>query len=238
MESPETRALKSKILAAALVHVPFDGWSASTLRAALRDAGCDPSLGASLFPRGAVDLALAFHRQGDAALLTHLRQTDLSEMRFRDRIAYAVRHRLTLVENDKEAVRRGATLFALPIHAADGARAIWETADVIWDGLGDPSDDFNWYSKRATLSAVYSATVLYWLGDTSEDHRATWEFLDRRIEGVMQFEGMKKKLSQNPIARRFMAGPEWVLSKIKAPAKMPRVDLPGYLRPEGDNPNP
>jgi hypothetical protein len=81
-----------------------------------------------------------------------------------------VKLRLDLVEPHKEAVRRGATLFALPIHAADGARALWETADAIWTALGDTSDDLNWYSKRAILSGVYSSTVLYWLGDQSAEH--------------------------------------------------------------------
>ena len=33
--------------------------------------------------------------------------------------------------DDKEVVRRGTTLFALPHHAADGARAIWGTADTV-----------------------------------------------------------------------------------------------------------
>jgi ubiquinone biosynthesis protein COQ9 len=41
------------------------------------------------------------------------------------------------------------------------------------------------------LSAVYGATVLYWLGDTSDRPQATWDFLDRRIEKVMQFEKLK-----------------------------------------------
>jgi hypothetical protein len=61
------------------------------------------------------------------------------------------------------------------------------------DGAGRcTSDDLNWYSKRAILSGVYSSTVLYWLGDQSAGHAATWAFLDRRIEDVMRFETLKK----------------------------------------------
>jgi ubiquinone biosynthesis protein COQ9 len=72
---------------------------------------------------------------------------------------------LELMAGDREAVRRAASLFALPNYAADGARAVWRTADVIWTALGDTSRDYNWYTKRTTLSAVYSSCVLYWLGD-------------------------------------------------------------------------
>ncbi|MBO6603332.1 MULTISPECIES: COQ9 family protein [Rhodophyticola] len=217
----------NRLIDAALDHVPFDGWSEVTFKAAMQDTEIDEATARALFPRGPVDLALAFHRRGDEALRELLRTTDLSEMRIRERITFAVRKRLELIEDHKEAVRRGSTLFALPPYAADGARAVWETCDAIWDGLGDPSDDINWYTKRGTLSGVYSATVLYWLGDQSEGHAATWAFLDRRIENVMQFEKLKKQVNDNKLLKPFLAGPNWLLSQVKAPAKMPRVDLPG-----------
>jgi ubiquinone biosynthesis protein COQ9 len=135
-----------------------------------------------------------------------------------------------LVEHDKEAVRRGLTLFALPIHAADGAKALWQTADAIWTALGDTSDDLNWYTKRATLSAVYSSTVLYWLGDQSMDHAATWAFLDRRIDDVMRVERAKKAVRENRLLKPFLAGPEWLASRIKAPGAGAPADLPGRWR--------
>ncbi len=94
-------------------------------------------------------------------------------MRYRDRVAPAVRFRLEAVDATRKRCGAGTTLFALPQHAADGARAIWGTADAIWTALGDTSRDVNWYTKRATLSGVYASTVLYWLGDDSIGHQAT-----------------------------------------------------------------
>ena len=83
----------------------------------------------------------------------------------------------------------------------------------------------NWYSKRATLSAVISATVLFWLGDTSADHADTRGFIDRRIDGVMRFEGLKASLRKLPGAET-LAG--MAFGWIRAPG--PR-DLPGRTRP-------
>jgi len=217
---------KEQLLDAALSHVVFDGWSPATFEAAIKDTGIEPELANYVCPRGAVDLALAYHARGDAAMLERLKAQDLSQMRFRDRIAAAVRFRLEAV-SDKEAVRRGSTLFALPIYAADGAKAIWGTADHIWTALGDTSDDVNWYTKRATLSGVYAATVLFWLGDTSPDHAETWAFLDRRIEDVMRIESAKAAVRESPVLSRVLAGPTWVLGQIKAPTRVPRVDFPG-----------
>lgn len=215
--------MKAQVLDAALAHVPFDGWSERTLKAAIADAGVPAAVAGSLFPRGGVDLALAYHARGDAEMVARLMAADLTSLRFRDRIPLAVRTRLDLA--DRELVRRGTTLFSLPTHAADGARAIWGTADRIWTALGDSSQDLNWYTKRATLSGVYGATVLYWLGDESSDRQATWDFLDRRIDQVMQFEKLKASFRENPLGKAWMAGPGKLLESIRAP-KMPK-DLPG-----------
>ncbi|MDT1060584.1 COQ9 family protein [Paracoccus sp. CPCC 101403] len=186
---------RDRLIDAALVHVVFDGMSDKAVAAGARDIGLAPGLIRVHLPRGGVDLAAAYHRRGDAALREWLARGTL-QGRFRDRITDAVMHRLT--STDREMARAGAVVMALPQHAAVGARLIWETADTIWDGLGDTSEDVNWYSKRATLSTVYGATVLYWLGDDSPGFQDTRAFLDRRIEGVMRFEKFKGQLGSLP----------------------------------------
>ena len=113
--------LQAKLLDAALMHVAFDGWTRATWDAAVADSEVDPTLAEALFPRRALDLAVAYHKRGDALMLERLKDADLSSLRFRDRVAAAVRYRLEAV-GDKEAVRRGATLFALPQHAAEGTK--------------------------------------------------------------------------------------------------------------------
>lgn len=222
--------IRDELLEAAITHVPFDGWGAASFAAAVKDVGIDPALAHAVCPRGGLDLALAYHVRGDARMCERLAATDLTEMRFRDRVAAAVRFRLEAVE-DRELVRRGMTLFALPAHAPEGARALWQTSDAIWSALGDTSDDLNWYSKRATLSAVYSATVLYWLGDDSPDHAATWAFLDRRVEDVMRFEKMKAQLRENPLTRPLSALAEGVFGRVRAPRRDLCDDLPGQVAP-------
>jgi len=221
---------KDRLLDAALLHVPFDGWADTSFLAAISDTGIDPTLARALCPRGAVDLALAFHARGDSGMMQRIVASNLGQMRFRDRIAAAVRFRLEVVE-DKEVVRRGVTLFALPQYAADGTRAIWNTCGLIWEALGDTSDDVNWYTKRATLSAVYSSTVLFWLGDDSPGHQATWDFLDRRIDNVMQIEKFKAQVRNTPALKPLLAGPNWLLDQIRAPQKTKDMDLPGTTTP-------
>ena len=220
--------IRAALLAAAVPHVAFDGWSDATFAAAAQGAGIDPGLAQAVCPRGAVDLALAYHGAGDAAMVARLAAADLSDLRFRDRIATAVRFRLEGA--DREVVRRGTALFALPQHLAEGAQAIWGTADAIWVALADRSDDINYYSKRAILAGVYGATLLYWLGDASPGQAATWQFLDRRIENVMQFEKLKAAANANPLVKAFLAGPGSVLARIRAPGHRVQDHLPGSLK--------
>lgn len=220
---------KQQLLDAVLTHVPFDGWSETSFRAAIADCDLNDGLARAVCPRGAVDLALASHARGDQIMLDRIKAEDLSGLKYREKVAAAVRFRLEAVD-DKELVRRGMTLFSLPTHAADGAKAIWGTCDLIWDALGDTSDDVNWYTKRATLSGVYSATLLFWLGDDSPDHSRTWDFLDRRIANVMQVEKLKAQVRENPLFKPFLVVPNWLAGQVKPPLKM-RADLPGMLNP-------
>lgn len=230
MQTPPMDPQKSALIDAILGQVAFDGWSDAAFDAAVEEVGIDPGHARTLCPRGAVDLAIAYHERGDAAMRAALKSEDMSALRYSEKVARAIRIRLDVIE-DKEATRRGTALFSLPHLAADGARLIWGTADAIWDALGDTSDDVNWYSKRAILSAVYGSVVLYWLGDQSEGAAATDAFIARRIDDVMRIEKVKAQVRANPLTAPLAKGAERMLSWVKAPAKMPQVDLPGMWGP-------
>ena len=77
-----------------------------------------------------------------------------------------------------------------------GAKLLYRTVDTIWRAIGDTSTDFNFYTKRAILAAVYSATLMRWFTDDSEGEAATQEFLAHRIDNVMQFEKLKADIRE------------------------------------------
>ena len=217
-----------KLMLAALPNVAFDGWSNSTFAAACREADISERKARLFCPRGALDLAIAFHKWGDEQFETAFKKKKISELKVREKIRKAVELRIKLA-SDKEAVRRGVVLFALPIHAFEGSRLIWDTSDLIWELIGDNTEDYNWYSKRAILSAVYASTVLYWLGDNSEGSEETWHFLDRRIEDVMKFETAKVQFKTNKFTKEFNGLAEKFLKTIKRPSRNIDPNLPGYL---------
>ncbi|MCA1748742.1 MAG: COQ9 family protein, partial [Sphingomonadales bacterium] len=100
-----------------------------------------------------------------------------------------------------EALRRALAILVMPQNLALAARLSWRSADAMWRLAGDRSTDYNHYTKREILSAVYGSTILAWLEDDSEHEAETLAFLDRRLGNVADFERLKKKFRRDPDQR-------------------------------------
>jgi ubiquinone biosynthesis protein COQ9 len=188
--------LRRAVLEAALPRLAQDGFTEKTLNYAAAAAGADAGTLARLFPRGGQDLIEAFSEWADDQMDAALKNTPLSEMKIRERIKTAVNARIVALRPYKEAARRAAAFLSLPPNTALAAQLLWRTADRMWRAAGDTSTDFNFYTKRGILMGVYSSTLLRWFTDSSEDEKDTFEFLDARIENVMQFEKFKAEVNE------------------------------------------
>ncbi len=189
--SPEMR---DAVVRAALVHVPFDGWGRATLRRAAREIGQEAALADQLFPGGAVEAVEHFADLADRLMLAEMAVRDLAGLRTGARVALAVRLRLEPWNEHREAVRRALGLLALSANAPVAARSTWRTVDAIWRAAGDTATDFSFYSKRATLAAVWMPTVLYWLDDASPGAEDTWAFLERRLADIGRIPRLRAQL--------------------------------------------
>lgn len=138
-------------------------------------------------------LVEAWSKAVDAAMTARLAALDLPSLPVRTRIRTAVLTRLELLAPRKELARQAALFLARPDCAALAIRLSMQNAGAMWHAAGDTATDFNWYSKRAILAAVYAATEIAWFGDDSAGGAATARFLDSRIENVMQFERLKAR---------------------------------------------
>jgi len=164
----------------AFLAAPFEGWTIAALCSA---AGPDADL---LFPGGPVDMVEAYCDLADR------RMADVDPVgRLPDRVRAIIARRLEQGRPHKDAIRRGLAI--LTAHPATAARCTARTVDAIWHAAGDRSADFSWYTKRAILTGVYGATLLFWLRDDSEDDAATLAFLDRRLAGIGQIGRLRSK---------------------------------------------
>ena len=195
-------ARKDALLEATLPEVTFDGWSLVALRNGAKAAGIAESEISLLFPDGPGEAALWLDDWADRKMLAALDAMDLAEMKVRRRVAAGVEARLTVLAPYREAVRRAIALKATPWGAVRAAQILYRTVDAIWYAAGDTATDFNFYTKRSLLAAVYTPTILYWLNDRSENSGDSFAFLDRRLAEIMklpQLGGQLRKAAQRAV---------------------------------------
>jgi ubiquinone biosynthesis protein COQ9 len=118
---------------------------------------------------------------------------DLSGLRTPGRIRALVEARLRAVAPHKEALRQAVALMALPWNAGLAIRTGARTSNAIWQAAGDRSDDVSWYTRRASLAAIYAATLAFWLRDESEETGPALAFLDRRMGGLARLGRCRKR---------------------------------------------
>jgi hypothetical protein len=75
--------------------------------------------------------------------------------------------------------------------ALQGIKSCYKIADFIWYELNDQSTDFNFYTKRMTLSKIILRSSLVFVKDESQNFNKTKNFVDSQIAKVMKFEKCK-----------------------------------------------
>ena len=193
-------ALAPDIAASAI----FDGWNETALIAAAEMAGCDVDVAKLAFPKKplngqAMDMIEAWITNVDQAMEAEWPQERLAELKIRERIRELVTFRLKAVEDIDEAVRRAMSVMAMPHNAPRSLQIGWRSADIMWRLAGDTATDYNHYTKRTILAGIYSATLAFFINDDSDGKEKTYEFLERRIEGVMKFEKAKAKFTNRDV---------------------------------------
>jgi ubiquinone biosynthesis protein COQ9 len=141
-----------------------------------------------LFPSGLKQFVLELEQYCD-----HIAIKQNNHIRIRDKIKQGVLDAICIGdENHKSFLYKLYKFYQKPTNYELFLKTTWNSADSIWNSIGDRSVDFNYYTKRIILSAVYKSTLCYYLQDTSESYKNTLGFLDKALEKVMAIERIKK----------------------------------------------
>ena len=182
-----------------LHHVPFDGWSDAAMKVTADELGLSASDVAKLFPKGVVSVITVGSDDVDAKMISEFMaryEGRFDEIPVHIKIRELLLIRFEILKPHKEAVRKFMTSTAKPAHAELNLRLVYNTLDRIWRTSGDRSSNFNFYTKRATLGAVYGSTMLAFLDDDTPDMEKTRGFLDRRLQDVAMIPKMTKPLRE------------------------------------------
>lgn len=192
MESPSPLEKLRRSLALAVgENAVFDGWTKVAVDSAATQLGIDPVQARLAMPKSQAAMIDLYIAEVDRGLEAWFTPERLSGMKIREKIRSLIWKRLEIMAPARESVRRALAVLAMPQNLPLALRIGWRTADGMWRIAGDTSTDFNHYTKRMTLGAVYASTLLVWLDDQSEGWSETAAFLHRRIDDVMTIEKLK-----------------------------------------------
>lgn len=192
MESPgPLERLRRELALAVGENAVFDGWSRAAVDSAAAQLGIDPVQARLAVPKSQAGMIDLYIQEVDRAIEAYFSPEKIGGLKIREKIRALIWRRLEVMGPAREAVRRALAILAMPQNVPRALRIGWRSADLMWRIAGDNSTDFNHYTKRMTLGAVYGSTLLAWLDDESEDWAETAQFLDRRIDDVMKFEKLK-----------------------------------------------
>ena len=195
--------IKFDLIKAMINHVPFDGWSIDALEQGAIDIGFEQKdtydtrmkIYKDLFKKGSIDFIDIFSEMIDLEVKNNYEKLDPKPERVPEKVKTIILMRLSICQKYKEAIRSSIPITALPKNSKVSIRLLYRTCNSIWRIIGDKSTDFSFYTKRASLAAVYSATLLFWLNDTSRDNKDTSFFLDRRLNDISKIPKLKKPFS-------------------------------------------
>jgi ubiquinone biosynthesis protein COQ9 len=200
--------VRARLAPAIAANAAFDGWSDAARDLAAELEGVDADVARLAFADGPVAMIDAWFEHVDAEMARALPPERLAAMKIRERITTLVEARLAVLAPEREALRRARAVLALPTNVARAAALGWRSVDRMWRLAGDTATDYNHYTKRAMLLAVYTATTTVFLDDDSEGQGDTRAFLARRIDGIMRFEKAKaqftRRTQRRPSLSRFV----------------------------------
>jgi ubiquinone biosynthesis protein COQ9 len=183
--------LRRRLALAVGENAVFDGWTRPAVDSAAQQLGIDAVQARLAMPKTQAAMIDLYIQEVDRGLEAWFTPKRLGALKIREKIRALIWRRLEIMGPAREAVRRGLAILAMPQNLPLALRISWRTADLMWRIAGDTSTDFNHYTKRITLGAVYGSTLLVWLDDQSEGWTETAAFLDRRIDDVMKIEKVK-----------------------------------------------
>lgn len=193
---------QAQILSHALKQVPQHGFTPTALTTGAKSAGY-LEISTQLLPRGVYDLInyylvtqrLTLHERIQFPASEAQKTTTTDKIRALCWARLQANADTGILPHWPQALAEMSLLGNIPASLLE----LGHLADEIWYLAGDTAVDFSWYTRRASLAAVYASTELFMTTDTSVGYERTREFLDRRlvdarvvggaVGGVSQFTG-------------------------------------------------
>ncbi|KAK3689993.1 COQ9-domain-containing protein [Podospora appendiculata] len=189
---PPFSPIETAILSAAYTHVPTHGFSRTSLALGARSAGY-LDISTNLLPDGVFSL-IKYHLLSQRELLSTTPLPPSPPLS--SRVELLTFTRLLANAPVLPHLQSALAIMAQPSYIPTSLAELAVLADEILYLAGDVAVDPTWYTKRASLSAIYAASELFMTNDSSTGFRDTRAFLGRRLGEAEELGGAVRSVGE------------------------------------------
>jgi ubiquinone biosynthesis protein COQ9 len=184
----------------------FYEWDMQLIKQVEDECGFMQGYASILYPGEIGEIVTAYETLQDRKMLELLKACEVP-LKVREKISKALKVRIKACSS-KVILKKNQRFLCKPDNLMLTAKLAWASCDVIWRYAGDNSTDFNHYSKRGLLVAVYLSSITFYINDESEGFIETDNFIDTNLERIINISNFKNiitlpKLEDIPILRLF-----------------------------------
>ncbi|GBM09813.1 Ubiquinone biosynthesis protein COQ9, mitochondrial [Araneus ventricosus] len=186
-KSEDLTDFRLQILKAGLDFVPQHGWSKQSIALGAQSLGLSSS-SHTLIEDGSADLVHYFNFLCNEKLEDYLKEkysSNKEKVNIQHYIEDALTHRLNMIIPYVSKWPEAMALMVSPLQFPTDSKNLLDLVDRVWYLSGDRSLDLTWYSKRVSLALAYRMCELSLLQDKSPEYSDTFEFLQRRVENIV-----------------------------------------------------
>ena len=178
------QAKKNKFLKEFLNISSKTGWNISAFEHTKKKLKFNISLIEKMFPKKLDDLILYYNYSTNQKLSKIYKKKRFNRKSIRACILNAVKIRFELLNKDKTSIKKSLGFLSHPSKQILTSKLIYNTVDHFWKLIADKSTDYNFYTKRAILASIYSAAIMIWINDKSDNLDKTFSFCSERLEAM------------------------------------------------------
>jgi len=182
-----------KVLQFAKVIIPKEGFKPETLLTISNNYKLDLNEIELLFPEGNNSLIQFALEQLNNDLKNYFKKIDLIRLPLHKRIRKILLAKIYLMNKEKKFYRKVFLNTLIPNRNISLPIQLYNSIDQIWFIAGDVSVDFNFYSKRLILSAIYIKIIFFFFNN--DDQKTLENILDENLKRVAKIPEIKSKLN-------------------------------------------
>jgi len=185
--------IRNQILQLAKPIIVKDGWNENLFNKIIKDSDVNINDLNALFPNGYRELLQYYLNEINKTMTKESKKIDFLRFKVHERIYKLCTLRLEILSKEKKLIVKTFYHLMLPQNYKFSLKNLYKTIDQIWFLGGDISTDFNFYSKRAILASIYTATIIHFINN--DNFNETLIFLKKQLKKVSHIPKIKNRFA-------------------------------------------